>query len=87
MKDTDWNDISFMLSGKHRQKILKSLGSPKTPTQIKQETGLHFASASRIINDLEKQGFVKCLTPKKKLFRFYQITEKGKEILKMFVKE
>ena len=81
-----WNDISFIISSKHRKPILKLLNNPKTPTQIKNETNLHFNQISRTIIELEKKGFVKSLTPNQKLNRFYQITDKGKKILRWLSK-
>ena len=63
--------------------ILELLENPKTPTQIKKETDLHFNEVSRTIQELEKKGFVECLNPKQKLARFYKITFKGIDILKM----
>lgn len=78
----DWEDISFLVSGKHRKRILQILVEAKTPTQIKKETDLHFNVVSRTIQELEKKGFVECLTPKQKLARFYRITSKGEKILK-----
>jgi predicted Rossmann fold nucleotide-binding protein DprA/Smf involved in DNA uptake len=78
----NWNDISFLERGKHRKTILKLLDKPKTPTQLKRESGLHFNEVSRTLIGLEKSGFVKCLTPNQKLCRFYDITEKAKNISK-----
>lgn len=81
MKEKDWDIISFIVRSKHRANILKLLESPKTPTKIKDEIKLHFNSVSRAIIELEKKGLIKCLNPNQKLSRFYQITNKGKEIL------
>jgi predicted transcriptional regulator len=58
------------------------LENPKIPSKIKQETKLHFNIASRAIIELEKKELIKCLNPTQKLSRFYQITNKGKQILK-----
>lgn len=80
-KDINWDDMSFILSGKHRKNILKMLENPKTPTQLKEETKLHFNQISRTIQELESKGFVECLNPKQKLTRFYKITEKGNSLL------
>ncbi len=80
-RDVIWEDISYILSSKHRKNILKLLGDPKTPTQLKSETGLHFNSVSRTLNELVKKGFAECLNPKQKLTRFYRITNKGKKLL------
>lgn len=78
----NWDDISFIYRGKHRIKILELLKILRTPTQLKKETNLHFNVVSRTIIELEKGSFIACLNPKQKLGRFYQITQKGKEVLK-----
>ena len=70
-KANNWDDISFIVRGKHRKEILELLDNPKTPTQIKEETKLHFNSVSRTIVELEKKGFVQCLNSSQKLMRFY----------------
>jgi DNA-binding HxlR family transcriptional regulator len=80
-KDVNWDEFSFIYRGKHRKRILSLLSKPKTPTQLKEETKLHFNIVSRTLIELEKKGFVKCVNPKQKMARFYNITEKGKKIL------
>jgi len=84
MKETDWDIIGFLNRSKHRKIILELLEKPKTPTKIKEETKLHFNAVSRTILELEKEGLIKCLNPSQKLSRFYQMTNKGKDILKKF---
>lgn len=79
--DKDWGGISFLHRGKHRKKILKLLEKPQTPTQVKEQTNLHFNIVSRTILQLEKKGFVECLNPQEKLGRFYRITDSGRRIL------
>ncbi|MBI2004207.1 ArsR family transcriptional regulator [Candidatus Pacearchaeota archaeon] len=86
MKENDWDVLSFIARGKHRENILKLLDKPKTPSRLKKETKLHFNAVSRAIIELEKKGLVKCLNPSQKLSRFYQITTYGKEILKEILK-
>ncbi len=81
-KEAEWDNISFIVRSKHRKVILELLAKPKTPTQIKKETKLHFNSVSRSLLELEKKNFIKCLNPTQKLLRFYQITAEGKKLLK-----
>ena len=82
----NWNEVSFLQSGKHRKTILRMLDTPKTPTQLRKESNLHFNTVSRALIELEKHGFVKCLTPNQKLCRFYTITPKAKDVLKNCIK-
>ena len=86
MKENEWDLIAFLDRSKHRRTILELLEVPKTPTRIKEETGLHFNTISRAILELEKKDLIKCLNPLQKLSRFYQIKSKGKDILNKFKK-
>lgn len=81
-KGSEWEDISFILTGKHRKNLLKLLNKPKTPTMVKEETNLHFNQVSRTLIELENKKLIECLNPKQKLIRLYQITNKGKTLLK-----
>jgi predicted transcriptional regulator len=76
-----FNLISFVVRSKKRIALLKSLASPKTPTQLAKELNVHRSAISRDLLKLASRGLVKCLTPKEKVFRFYQINSKGQKIL------
>ena len=65
---------------------MKALTSPKTPVEIAKEINKHRSAVSRAILALEKKGLVKCLTPKERMYRIYEITTKGKRILKLILK-
>lgn len=73
----------FIIKGKLRKNILLGLQEkPKTGKKLSSELEKHLTSISRILIELEKKKFVKCLNPKDDRFRFYQITNKGKQVLK-----
>ena len=74
--------ISYIVRGKVRLSILNVLDKPMTPTKIAEQLKNHRSTISRSLIDMEKRGFVKCLTPKEKTGRLYLITKKGKSILK-----
>lgn len=74
-------DIAYILRGKLRKEVLSCLASPKTATILSKEINKHRSAISRILLELEKRGFVKCLNPKDVMHRFYKITPKGKKIL------
>lgn len=74
--------ISFVARSKKRVNLLKALSEPKTPTQLAKTLNAHRSAISRDLLKLEKRELVKCLTPEEKVFRLYQISEKGKKILK-----
>lgn len=74
--------ISFVTRAKNRKLILTNLKDPKTPSGLSIQLKLHRSAVSRAILELESKGLVKCLTPDEKMGRYYQITEKGRKILK-----
>lgn len=61
----------FLKKGKLRGKVLSSLTKAKTATEIAKELGRHRSSISRVLLELEKKGFVKCVNPKDDRFRHY----------------
>lgn len=71
MKKEDFKRIIFLKRGKIRKKVLEKLSEPKTATEIAKELNLHRSSVSRVLIDLEKKGFVKCLNSEDKNFRHY----------------
>ncbi len=74
--------ISFVMAGEVRIKILQVLSEGKrTPTILANVINTHQSTTSRALISLEKEGLVKCLTPKAKLSRIYSITNKGKNII------
>ena len=74
--------MSFILRSKQRTKIIKRLSLQKTPTQIADETKLAISHISRTLKEFKNKGIVECLTPKEKIGRIYQLTKKGKQVLK-----
>ena len=73
--------ISYIIRGKVRLSILNDLDKPMTPTKIAEQLKNHRSTISRSLIDMEKRGFVKCLTPAEKTGRLYVITKKGKNVL------
>ena len=74
--------VSYVKRGEIRNEILKRLDKPKTPTQLTKEIKTHQSTVSRAINALVEKKLIACLTPEEKHFKYYQITDIGKEILK-----
>ena len=78
----DWDDISYVMSGKLRFKILVLLkNSQKTPSDLKSDIGTHFSNISKTLKELENYELIKCLTPDRKKMKFYSLTEKGNNII------
>ncbi len=71
MKELSIKDKIFFKKSKLRRNALDSLTEPKTATEIAKELGVHRSSISRVLLDLEKQNFVKCVNPEDKNYRHY----------------
>jgi len=76
-----WNDISYVLGSKLSRKILESLKEERAPNQIAKETGIARSNVSTKLVELRKRELVICLNPDARKWRFYIISEKGKEVL------
>lgn len=78
--------ISFVSRGKIRKKVLSNLDKPLTPTQLSEKIKTHRSTTSRTLLELEERGLVKCITPKEKMGRFYEITKQGNKIISEIIK-
>jgi len=78
MKEVD--DYSWVARGSQKRKIIKSLNRPKMPTQIKGDTNLSLNNVSDVLRSFRKKRIVKCLNPKAKTGRIYELTPKGMRI-------
>lgn len=74
--------ISFVTRGKIRKKVLLNLDKPLTPTQLSEKIKTHRSTTSRTLLELEEKKLVKCITPKEKMGRYYEITSLGKQLNK-----
>jgi len=78
----NWKLLSYALRSKQRREIILVLEKPKTPTQIAHDTKLSVAHVSRTLKEFSQKELAKCLTPHEKVGRVYQLTDKGKEVLR-----
>ncbi len=85
MEKTVIKDYSWIVRGKQRRKILQTLNHPMTPTQIKERTGIKVTNVSDVVRSMEEINIAKCLNPKEKLGRLYELTQKGKKIQKLLI--
>lgn len=74
------NDYSWIIRGKQRKKIIKVMNKPKIPTEIKEETKLSLNNVSDVLREFRKKKIAKCLNPKEKTGRLYQLTPRGMRI-------
>jgi len=77
----NWKLYSFVIRSEKRKKILLSLKTPKTPTQIGSEVEASISHVSRTLKQFVDKGIIGCLTPKEKVGRIYSLTKEGKDIL------
>ena len=61
----------FLKKGELRKEVWNKLNKVKTATDIAQELKKHRSAVSRVLLDMEKSGFVKCVNPEDKSFRHY----------------
>ncbi len=78
----NYSELSFVLRGERRKAILLSLNEPKIPKQIAEECKVSIHNISKSLKELADKGLVRCKNPKDKFYRFYELTKKGKQILK-----
>jgi DNA-binding MarR family transcriptional regulator len=80
--DTDWDDISFVISSRYRIATLKRLDTgPATPSQIATDEDAGIAHISRALQRLREYGLVELLvSDDRKKGRVYGLTEKGKRV-------
>jgi len=61
----------FLKKGELRKEVWTKLDKPKTATDIAKELKKHRSSISRVLLDMEKEGFIKCVNSEDKSFRHY----------------
>jgi predicted transcriptional regulator len=82
MVSKDYELIASLRRSTIKVRILELLGEPKTATDLKKILNVHRESISRALLSLEKQSLVKCVNPTEPNFRYYQLQDKGKKLLK-----
>ncbi len=84
----DWDLISFITSSKIRFKLLTLLNKQKsTPTSLSKKMNVHVSAISRTLTELSEKELINCLTDKRPKFKYYEISDKGKVLLKKIHEE
>lgn len=79
----EWKLRRLILTGKARRIVFNSLGDkPKLSKEISSKTKLVLSNVIRILNEFEKSGLAKNLTPSEKRNRVWTLTENGKRLAK-----
>lgn len=61
----------FLKRSELRKEVWDRLIKPKTATDIAKELKKHRSAISRVLLDMEKEDFVKCVNPEDDKFRHY----------------
>jgi len=75
-----WDEVSWILRGRLKKKVMLTLDKPKTATILSKELNTHRSTISDILNQMMEKKLVVCLDPKQPYNRFYRITKKGEQI-------
>ncbi|MCK4997064.1 hypothetical protein KAS08_02065 [Candidatus Pacearchaeota archaeon] len=76
-------DYIWVIRGTQRTKILKVMNKPKMPTRIKDDAELALNNVSDILREFREKKIAKCINPKEKTGRVYELTAKGMRIREM----
>ena len=82
MDKTILQDYLWILRGKQRRAILKALSRPRTPTLLKEELSIKISNISDVLRAMEERRIVKCVNPKDRHGRLYELTTKGRMLMK-----
>jgi len=79
---TNYSLLSFVLRGERRKAILICLNKPMIPKEIADKCNVSIHNVSKSLKELVDRGLIVCKNPQDKFYRFYELTKKGREILK-----
>jgi len=73
---------SWVVRGKQRVAMITALNKLKTPKQLSEETNFKFSNVSDVLQAMRKKNLVRCINPQERMGRLYELTNKGKAVLK-----
>ena len=78
----------FLDTSKRRKEVFLTLkNKPLGVLDIAKITNLKHSNVSVLLNQLVKENLVVCLTPEKRTWRRFDLTEFGREVLNKFYKK
>ncbi len=83
----DYDKLSYVLRAKTRKKIVVIMDKIRMPSELKRELKIEDSNIARALRELEKEGIIKCLTPKQKMGKLYTLTHEGEEIRKKVIEK
>ena len=84
---TNYSLLSFVLRVERRKAILLCLDNPKIPKEIAEICKVSIHNVSKSLKELKDKNLITCKNPKDKFYRFYVLTNKGKEIKETIIKK
>jgi CRP-like cAMP-binding protein len=73
-------ELSWVKRGKQRREIIVHIDDSETPTEIAEKSGYSLNNTSRVLGDFRRRGIARCLNPKEKTGRLYDLKPVGKLI-------
>ena len=74
--------IAFIKRGRNRGRILQLLSeNNKTQAELHSKSKMYRTHVRRTLIELQNKKLVKCLNPKDRIYKIYQITTLGKKVL------
>ncbi|MFA4960082.1 MAG: MarR family winged helix-turn-helix transcriptional regulator [Candidatus Pacearchaeota archaeon] len=75
--------ISYVARGQRRLELLELLNErERSQVELMKTTGMYKAHTSRALKELIEKKLIVCKNPGDRVFKFYKITKKGKDVLK-----
>lgn len=79
----DWELVGFVASSQPRLMIMVHLTKcASNPTLLASQYNIPKSRVSTVLKELVNMGLVKCLTPNLRKGRFYEATDKGRNVVK-----
>ena len=83
MTDNTYLLLGYVLASNYRKKVILALqDKPVTPSTISEKTKIYPSHVSLALTELTEQKLIKCLTPKLRKGRLYDLTKEGRNMLK-----
>ncbi len=80
-----WEEISWILRGRLKKKLILLLDKPTTATILAKILKTHRSTISYILLQMRNKGLLVCLDKNQPYNRFYELTSKGKLIQKKVI--
>jgi len=81
MRMVQWDKYGYVVASEYRKKVVVALeGTPKTPKEISNETGLYLSHVSSTLSSLVEKGIAQCLTPSLRRGKIFDLTDEGRKI-------